>query len=398
MTEDARETKRNSSPELGPVIARLEEIHRKCLSLGSRNDEAREMASRLESVITALSGGNGDLDVQPAFGDLARDLFPVARLFESLGFLSVARELAHVEKTLIDLEPDPSTGRAPAPGRGSSARVARASAAELNGDGESAPEPEDHPVKARGVPTPVVLGVVAVVIAIVASVLVVRRQQARHGTGFAVAVPVSSLPTQVLASPTPTHPTPATESVAVGVTPTPGPRARMASMVSDARLAQREGDIDRAISLLSQAALIDSKAHLVIDTARSLVADLLGRADGAAGAARWDEAAQNVERARELAIRFELATEPMDAAIRRHARLERYEPVDPTNITRIKQLAGNRAIVVTDDEAHHEGEVHDVVGGVLELHQGIKVGRGGTLFHIDRIPLAEVVEIRVYPD
>jgi hypothetical protein len=168
--------------------------------------------------------------------------------------------------------------------------------------------------------------------------------------------------------------------------------------VAEARLAQHDGDLDRAVSLLSQAALIEPKAHSVIATARSLMTELLARADGAAHSARWDEAARYVERARELAIRFELPTEPMDAAARRHARLERYERVDPTDSARLAELAGNRAVVLTRDEQRHEGRIHGVGGGVLELHQGLDVGRGGTLFHVDRIPLADVVEVRVYRD
>jgi hypothetical protein len=182
------------------------------------------------------------------------------------------------------------------------------------------------------------------------------------------------------------------------MTPTPSDRARLSSLLAEARLAQHEGDIDGAISLLSQAALIESKAHSVISTARSLVSDLLGRADAAAESARWSEAAEYVDRARELAIRFELPTVAMDEATRRHARLERFEQVGPSDTARLSELTGRRAIVITRDDERIEGRIHEVRSGVLELHQGLDVGRGGTLFHVEEIDLAGVVEIRVYPD
>ena len=156
--------------------------------------------------------------------------------------------------------------------------------------------------------------------------------------------------------------------------------------------------MDRAISLLSQAALIDNTATLVIETARSLTGDLLAMADGAADAARWGEAEALVERARELAIRYQLSTEPIDAAVRRHAQLERFERVSPTNLTRIGELRGSRVLVLARDGTRHEGRLHEVKGGVLELHMGLDVGRGGTLYHVEPFDLGDVEEIRVYPE
>ncbi len=397
LSDDIQEIADSSSPKLGPVIARLEEIHRKCLSLGSRNEEAQEMAGRIAGVIAALSGAAAE-ETKPALGDLARELFPVARLFESLGFLSVARELAHVEKTLSDLDPGESADRAVSTDFETSARIDSPASPDDTVTGDSEVEAEDGPVPARGIPVPVALGFLAVVIAVSASIFIVRQQETRHEAGSILPIRTTVPPPTAPASPTPSHPIPLAEPTAPLATPTPGPRARMVALVGEARLAQREGDLNRAISLLSQAALIDSKAHLVLGTARSLVADLLNRADDAAGAAQWDEAGLYVERARELAIRFELPTQPMDAAVRRHARLERYELVQPTDTSRLRELAGHRAIVVTTGDHRYEGQIHDVVGGTLELHEGMEVGRGGTLFHVDEIPLAEVVEIRVYPD
>lgn len=400
MRDDAREPDNTVAPELQPVVARLQEIHRKCLSLGPRNEEARDMAVRLERVISALAGDPGGDAPRPALGDLARDLFPAARLFESLGFMSVARELSHVEKTLVALDPAGAAGRSATPGGAYSARVQSAIAPEDEDSdaGDTAPPVVPESARSRRVSTPVAVAVLAVLIAVAGSVAIVRRQQARYQSAAATLRP-TAFPTMLTPTSGPAQvpiSTPGPSPTAA--TPTPGPRARLASALSDARLAQRDGDLDRAVSLLSQAALIDSTANQVVETARSLASDLLARADGAAAAASWDEAAEYVERARELAIRFELPTEPMDAAVRRHARLERYEKVAPTDVRRLEALAGHRVIVVTREDQRHEGQMHAVAGSTLELHQGIDVGRGGTLFHVQEIPLADIVEVRVYPD
>ena len=56
----------------------------------------------------------------PDTAELARQLFPVARLFESLGFMSVARGIAHVERLLKEMAPEvvpaspPAAATAPA--------------------------------------------------------------------------------------------------------------------------------------------------------------------------------------------------------------------------------------------------------------------------------------------
>ena len=42
----------------------------------------------------------------PDFADVARQLFPVAHLFESVGFMTVSREIAHIERALRELAPE----------------------------------------------------------------------------------------------------------------------------------------------------------------------------------------------------------------------------------------------------------------------------------------------------
>jgi hypothetical protein len=311
--------------------------------------------------------------------------------------MGVARELAHVEKTLSDLDPSGSTGHVPDSDEPTSARIDESEAREPEADVDAAADHQPAP-GSRRLPAPVAFGLVAVLVAVAAAVLIVRQQLNRHRTaptaGPTPAVAVSPSPT-VMAALSPEPPIDGSDPAA---TPTPSARARLSSLIGEARLAQREGDIDRAISLLSQAALIESKAHTVISTARALVSDLLARADTAADDARWDEASELVGRARELAIRFELPTDPMDEATRRHARLERFERVDPEDTGRLAELTGLRALVITRNERRFEGFIHNVRSGMLELQQALEVGRGGSLFHVEEIDLDLVVEIRVYPD
>ncbi len=58
------------------------------------------MAQRIESILGRLvPSDEGDTDPIP-FRALARELFAVERFFESNGFLSAAKEVAHVERTL----------------------------------------------------------------------------------------------------------------------------------------------------------------------------------------------------------------------------------------------------------------------------------------------------------
>ena len=399
MPDDVQKPEDRLPDDLRPVIGRLQEIRKKCISLGSRNDEAEQMTARLDSVIESLTHEPSDDDPPPAYRELAGQLFPVARLFESLGLLTVARELAHVEKTLIELDPstdaslpveEPQQGgvRVPRPARDTDAVSAT--------EHEVETEPDETP-RPRGLPRPVGLTLLAVLIAVLAAIFVVRMQRLalERADMRAVATP------NPMSQPSPTvHPTitPISSVAAQGATPTPGPRARIASFIGQARLAQRRGDIDGAISLLSQAALIDKTSTAVIETAKSLVSDLIRRSDAAADNAEWTAAAEYLERAREIAIRFELSTHPIDEAARRHARLVRYVKLEPTDTAAISAAVGKRVLVVATDGERFEGRIYGVSNGVLELHEGIDVAGDGTLFHVDEVPLSDIREIRVYPD
>ena len=73
--------------------------------MGSRNDEAAEMETRIESILKRLQS-HGAADAEPIpYAALARELYAVERFFESNGFLSISKEVAHVERTLESLRP-----------------------------------------------------------------------------------------------------------------------------------------------------------------------------------------------------------------------------------------------------------------------------------------------------
>ncbi len=397
MPDDVQQTDHQLPEELQPIVVRLQEIRRKCVSLGSRNDEAEQMTARLDSVIEALTHEPSNDDPPPGYRELAGQLFPVARLFESLGLLTVARELAHVEKTLIKLDPSTDISipvESPGPDSDHTNKTTLESDPTSNTD--RAPENDETPPR-RGLPRPVGLGLLVVLLSVLAAIFIVRMQRLalERADNQTAATPTAT------SQPTPTvHPT--TTSIPQGTapeaTPTPGPRARIASLIGQARLAQRRGDLDGAISLLSQAALVDKTSTAVIETARSLVSDLIARSDAAADNAEWDAAPEYLERARELAIRFELSTQSIDEAVRRHARMVRYVKLDPTDTAAISAAAGQRVVVVANDGDRFEGRIHGVSAGVLELREGMDVAGDGTLFHVDEVPLARIREIRVYPD
>jgi hypothetical protein len=390
MTEEPSLAVDPSVPaRLRPVVARLVEIQRKCSALGPRNEEARDVSARLQAIIAELSLGDGDGPSADRYRDLARKLFPVARLFESLGFMSVAREVGHVERLLNQMDPQappapaPTAVAAPAPS-GEGRDAAPASPA----DDAVRPAPPRKPWAAIG-------GILVLVLAVVAAVAVVlssqhgrerRRPPSTAGTvGGDAAAPAAStrLPTATPAGSRPPH--------------TTGSRARLADLIGQSRLALQAGDLDAAASRLNEAAAVDVDAGVVRETAQELVTALIGRSDQAAAEADWERAAGLIERARDLALRFDLPTKPIDDAARRQGGLERYQRLGPKDLPALRAAIGSRVIVLADG-AEREGQLVAVTNSALRLQLGLDVAGDGTLLHTGDIPLSTVREVRVYPD
>ncbi len=376
-------------PRLRPLVARLLEIERKCGTLGPRNEEARDMAARLHAIIAELSQGGADGLPPPRCRELARQLFPVARLFESLGFISVAREISHVERLLTEMDPaPPPAGQQPPP---------QPPRQPLDGATAAPAEPPipvtDLPLQPRRKPTAVVAALVLLVLAVVAAVAIIVRQQSDYASDRRrPAEPAAVASGEESAAPAQSPASPGDRPA-----PTQRPRARLADLIGEARLAEQAGDLDRAISLLNEAAAIDVEAGTVRETAQDLVTSLVARSDQAAAEADWERAAAQLERARDLALRFDLPTRPVDEAARRQGGLERYRRLSPQDITALRAAIGSKVIVLTDD-ATREGRLVGVTGSSLELQLGLEVADNGTLLHTGEVPLATVREIRVYPD
>lgn len=377
-------------PRLRPLVARLLEIERKCGTLGPRNEEARDMAARLHAIIAELSQGGADGLPPPRFRELARQLFPVARLFESLGFMSVAREVGHVERLLTEMDPaPPQAGQQPPP---------QPLRQPLDGGTTAPAEPPtpaaaDLPLQPRRKPTAVVAALVLLVLAVVAAVAIIVRQQSDYAS-------VRRRPAEPAAVPSGEEsaaPVPSPAAAGARPAPTQRPRARLADLIGEARLAEQAGDLDRAISLLNEAAAIDVEAGTVRETAQDLVTSLVARSDQAAAEAEWERAAAQLERARDLALRFDLPTRPVDEAARRQGGLERYRRLGPQDTTALRAAIGSKVIVLTND-ATREGRLVGVTGSSLELQLGLEVADNGTLLHTGQVPLASVREVRVYPD
>ena len=75
--------------------------------MGARNEEFPQMQEKLAGIIRQLETAESDEPV--SYQAIARELFPVAHLFESLGFMSIGKEIAHIERALKDLEPESSS-------------------------------------------------------------------------------------------------------------------------------------------------------------------------------------------------------------------------------------------------------------------------------------------------
>ncbi|MCW8984490.1 MAG: hypothetical protein OQK55_04040, partial [Thermoanaerobaculales bacterium] len=161
--------------DLRPVIARPKEIERKCESMGTRNEEFPLMKDRLRSIIARLEAGEEPSGEPLAYRSMARELFPVAHLFESVGFMSVGKEIAHVERALQDLEPaapSPTGAASPVrPSPTSSAAVARPAADSPEKD-PAGPDEEEEPSR-EGVPKPILGAVFALMIAIAIAAAIV---------------------------------------------------------------------------------------------------------------------------------------------------------------------------------------------------------------------------------
>jgi len=378
----------NDRPDLRPLIARLRQIEKKCASMGSRNEEFPLMEERLSSIIKRLEAGEEPSGKPLAYREMARELFPVAHLFESVGFMSVGKEIAHVEKALNELAPEEPASDAPTlpeSARRTAAQPAAAAEPGAAAEGTDDDGPDHH------VPRPVAAGLLVLLAAMaVATMIVLEVGPFRPKLPVRPAAPTVPVETQLTPPPLPTLVHEPTRSMS-------GPSNTLADEVAAARLALFHGDHEAAIGHLSAAALINRNHTGVLEIAQELVGRLVDDADAAAADGRWEGAERILERARRVAMRFGIETVTIDRTAQRHAAMERFVLVAPDDTRTIRSSTGRRVELSMADGSVRTGRIEGVAGADLLLEVNSDVG-GGTVSFTDEVPLASIHAIKIFED
>jgi len=381
--------------DLRPIVSELREIRARCRSLGNRNEEFPEMARHLDRLLSQLASGRDTRGLPVDYRDIARQLFPVAHLFESVGFLAEGRTIADIEKRLTALVPEDAPPLPPSP---PPVIVPPQRPADVGpGPGRRRTEettPFDEPQLEAGrrlTPTRPILGATLLASVVIAACVWLIL---RHDPSAPVSDPTPTPTATATPAPTPT-PTPPQESAVDRIDRER--RERLFEAVASARRALADGDVDRAVGHLNEAAAIDPTPGVVVDTAREVVDRLLGLARGEAEATRWDAAQRRLEEARTLSRRFSLDDAPVvrtEAAIANAPRFRRYGPGDWRGLA---GETGRRAEVELTDGSRVDGVVETVDAGRLVLVRRDEVGgTGGVIHYEEAVPMERIREVRVY--
>lgn len=386
--DDEREPAR---PDLRPVIARLREIERKCASMGSRNEEFPLMQHRVASIISRLEAGEEPSGEGLNLAHIARQLFPVAHVFESAGFLSVGREIAHVERALRELDPRSAEETMNPPSV--SAQFSSAAAAPPSTENSQAASDQLPP--SRSVPAPVIIGLFVLAAAAVLAVSIVLRigPAARLAGIPGTAPPEATVLPEPSATPAPVIAPPATQPSQP--TATPVPRGQLIDSVSRARLALATGDTEAVLDHLSAAALIDRTDAGVVEIADTLVDRFVSGAEDAANSGDWHEAERRLERARRIAMRFGLDETRITRVERRIAEMERYRLIGPRDTRELRAAVGQRVEITLGTGQVRAGRIDSLNAGSLILEMVQEVGGGG-LHYTEELALADIAAIKIY--
>jgi hypothetical protein len=386
------ETGNGHAVDLRPIIMRLKEIEKKCDSMGSRNEEFPLMKDRLTAIIGRLEAGQEPGGGPLAYRDMARELFPVAHLFESVGFMSVGKEITHVERALQDLEPTPAAaGSTPSAAPASPRRTSTSSAAvsqqtEVSEEEETEEEEETK----EGIPKPVVAAFLVLFIAVAVAATIVYR--------VSRSAPVPD-PTPIPSTPS-IEPSPATEATR---SPRPDPdeltdpRQRYADALSQAQQAVANGDIDGAIGYLAFAELIDRNDPGVKQIADRIVDDLVQSSNDAADEERWEDAARLTTQARTIAKRFKLETQRIRDAENAHFEMQQFEMVTPDQIDALRASIDRHVDVMKRDGSVFSGWLRGFKGRVMILDVEDDM-HGGVFSFTDEVPLDEIEWVRIRED
>jgi hypothetical protein len=381
---------------LRPVIARLRELEKKCASMGSRNEEFPLMQQRLASIIKRLETGREPSGAPLAYRAIAREIFPVAHVFESVGFISVGREIAHIEKVLNELEPvataptDETAAQAPVKATSSSAHISSASSRQTPEPNAEEQEEDEKTNSGSSIPWPVLIAFLVLLVAAGIS-----------GSLILKIGPFREIPPTPVPSPTAmainTTPTPLPTSPPLAASRTLPPAVRLADELSQARLAIAREDLEGAVKHLSAAAMIDRDDTTVLEIAEQLVHRLVAEADAAADLGRWTEAEQHLERARRIAMRFGIETAPVDNAARRLAAMERFVVIGPDDTAAILAAMERRVVLTLADRNRRGGRIKGLADAVLILEVESDVG-GGVVRYTEEIPLDTITSIKIFED
>ncbi len=381
--------------DLRPVVARLREIERKCASMGSRNEEFPLMEDRVAGLIARLEAGEEEGGEALDYRRIARELFPVAHLFESTGFMSVGKEIAYIERSLIELAPDFDADAAPSrqtPNR----QVTLSSAAKQVVEAPKEPPPEAP--EAKRVPLPVVFSLLLLVLVAAGSAAIILGLgpfTRRRPPIAAIPKPAVVEPTTPSAQPTEEpQPTPTREPA---LRPTAVDRGRLAEEVATARLALAKGDLETAATHLSEAGRIDRREPDLKEIAEQVVRGLVGWAYAAAHNAEWDAAGPHLERAERTAMRFGVSTAQIEEARTRIAAMERFVIIGPGDRQTVLRSVGRRVEVALLEGGTRNGRIEGIEGGDLVLNMDNQVGGGSVLF-TEEIPLSDIRSLKIFED
>jgi hypothetical protein len=375
---------------LRPVIARLKEIERKCDSMGTRNEEFPLMKERLASIIARLEAGEEPSGEPLDFRGMARDLFPVAHLFESVGFMSVGKEIAHVERSLQNLAPESSASigtTAPARSTMTSSAAVSESPEVSEGEQTEIEETQKEP-SGQGIPKPVLGAFLVLVIAIaVATAIVLKVRQQRT-----VQYPAPTTPAPVVES----TPSAKVEPTAIGPAPDDSKSSgeRLADALDQAGRSIEEGDVDAAVGYLAFAELIDRNDPRVMEMADRLVDRLVDDANAAAAQERWEDAARYTAQARTVATRFKLDTQRISDAEHAHAEMQQFTIVSPEEIQVLRASIGKHVDIMLEDGSSFSGWLTGFKGSAMILDVEDDVG-GGIVSFTDEFELDSIEWIRI---
>lgn len=169
------------------------------------------------------------------------------------------------------------------------------------------------------------------------------------------------------------------------------------SEVWAARSAVSRGEISEALRHTAAAVAIDRHHRLVRDLADEMIDVLVATADDAATHGRWTEAPTRLREARVLAESLFLDVERVEAGESRLASMRRFDYLTPDDHAGIRSAVGHPVRVTLAAASALDGRLvafHDDVL-TLEVDSGVS---GGEVAFTTQVPLANVLEIRVFAD